>query len=572
MKPGSALTLDPTKPLYIVELGAGSGKFSFYMLQALNEMQEVCDFPLSKIVYVMTDFTESNFKFWKDHPGLAPFIASGQLDIAIFDAVNDTSITLHHSKVTIAPGSVKNPLCVVANYLFDTLCHDIFQVEQMKLKEGLISVGSKRVEEPDPLDPEIIKRFDNHFKYDEIDDDYYATEDSDAPHFRRILHWYRDHFGSSPTGASILLPIGALRALRRLTAFSDGRCIVISGDKGNNNPEQFRGLMDPHIAVHGSFSVMVNYHAIGMYFTSRGGFALHNPQEEASLKVSAFVLTGDSPAAGAAASGGDAGGGDAGGAAAADDDSGDWTADAIDERSARRARQFPHFSWAFHEAMQRFGPNDFFVMQKCMKEDAQQPTLKAVVALLKLGDWDADVFYKFRDTVLNQVPTCSHKLRNDLCRGMPLVWRNYYMLDKDKDVAFEVGRFYYGIRDYKNALRYYENSTANIGEHHVTYHNMGLCYYSIGKLESALEQFNKSLALNADYEKARSWEEKVRHELAAPAAGKADGEAADGGAAVAPAPPAPDGDASAASAVPPPPPAEGDATPKADGEVSPSPP
>ena len=98
MKPGSALPLDPTEPLYIVELGAGSGKFSFYMLQALNEMQEVCDFPLSKIVYVMTDFTESNFKFWKDHPGLAPFIESGQLDIAIFDAVNDTSITLHHSR------------------------------------------------------------------------------------------------------------------------------------------------------------------------------------------------------------------------------------------------------------------------------------------------------------------------------------------------------------------------------------------------------------------------------------------------------------------------------------------
>ena len=46
---------------------------------------------------------------------------------------------------------------------------------------------------------------------------------------------------------------------------------------------------------------------------------------------------------------------------------------------------------------------------------------------------------QFRDTVLNQVPTCSHKLRNDLCRGIPRVWRNYYMLDKDKDVAFEVG-------------------------------------------------------------------------------------------------------------------------------------
>ena len=27
--------------------------------------------------------------------------------------------------------------------------------------------------------------------------------------------------------------------------------------QGNNNVEQFAGIMDPHIAVHGSFSLMV---------------------------------------------------------------------------------------------------------------------------------------------------------------------------------------------------------------------------------------------------------------------------------------------------------------------------
>ena len=53
---------------------------------------------------------------------------AGQLDTAIFDAVNDTSITLSTSGVVLGPGTVKNPVCVVANYLFDTLCHDIFQV------------------------------------------------------------------------------------------------------------------------------------------------------------------------------------------------------------------------------------------------------------------------------------------------------------------------------------------------------------------------------------------------------------------------------------------------------------
>jgi hypothetical protein len=91
-------------------------------------MKDLCDFPLDKVVYVMTDFTESNFKFWADHPALKPFVASGQLDMAIFDATNDAAITLSCSGVTLAPGSVVNPVCIVANYLFDTLCHDIFQV------------------------------------------------------------------------------------------------------------------------------------------------------------------------------------------------------------------------------------------------------------------------------------------------------------------------------------------------------------------------------------------------------------------------------------------------------------
>ena len=46
--------LDYNKPLYIIELGTGSGKFSYFMLKALDELQDDCDFPFNKIVYVMT--------------------------------------------------------------------------------------------------------------------------------------------------------------------------------------------------------------------------------------------------------------------------------------------------------------------------------------------------------------------------------------------------------------------------------------------------------------------------------------------------------------------------------------
>ena len=264
--------------------------------------------------------------------------------------------------------------------------------------------------------------------------------------------------------------------------------MVISGDKGNNNPEQFIGLMDPHIAVHGSFSLMVNYHAVGAWFTSRGGFALHNPQEEASLKVSCFVLTGE-------------------------ETSEDFLSRSITDMDTERSARFPHLSVAFRECMDTFGPNDFFVMQKTLKEDSSNPPLRSVVSLLKLGDWDPDVFFKFRDLILNNAPQCGPKLKNDLCRGILRVWENYYPMDYEKDIAFEIGRFYYGIREYQKALNFYEESSRSIGEHHVTYHNQGLCNYSMGNLTEASKHFEKAMTMNPCYEKAKGWFEKVKKEL-----------------------------------------------------------
>ena len=204
---------------------------------------------------------------------------------------------------------------------------------------SLIRAGSSRPSEPDPLDPDIIKNFNNLYKYSDITPDYYASKLLDAPdasHLRRILAWYLDYFTASDPaslGASILFPIGALRALRHLSAMSSSRAFVISGDKGNNNVEQFRGLMDPHIAIHGSFSLMVNYHAVGAYFTSRGGFALHNPQEEASLKVSCFVLP---P-----------------GNALGEEDDGPFLGDGLERLDGERSRQFPRLREAFQDYAQR---------------------------------------------------------------------------------------------------------------------------------------------------------------------------------------------------------------------------
>jgi tetratricopeptide (TPR) repeat protein len=87
-------------------------------------------------------------------------------------------------------------------------------------------------------------------------------------------------------------------------------------------------------------------------------------------------------------------------------------------------------------------------------------------------------------------------------------------------VAFleQIGRFYYGIREYEKALNFYNESVKGVGQHHVTFHNQGLCLYSLGRTELALENFKKALLMCPEYEKARSWIEKVQLELGIPPA------------------------------------------------------
>ena len=233
----------------------------------------------------------------------------------------------------------------------------------------------------------------------------------------------------------------------------------------------------------------MNYHAIGVYTALQGGFALHNPQEEASLKVSAFVLhptTTTTPL--------------------------DETTN-LDTLLSSRSASYPHLVDVFNTHLVNFGPNDFFMLQKALKEKTATPSLHSILALLKLSFWDADLFHKFREIILESLATCGSKLRHDLLRGLPLIWKNYYQLDSDKDIAFEIGRVYYGIQNYQKSLEYYQISIEIVGQHPVTSHNIGLCYYSMKDLEKALPCFEMAVDLNGEYEKAKIWRERTRREL-----------------------------------------------------------
>ena len=89
---------------------------------------------------------------------------------------------------------------------------------------------------------------------------------------------------------NVLLPLGALRFVRTLEALSRGAFVLLSADKAHAHEEDLRLTKEnPHIAIHGSFSMMANFHALRQYFLARGGASFHTPYYT-GLQVAAFAL------------------------------------------------------------------------------------------------------------------------------------------------------------------------------------------------------------------------------------------------------------------------------------------
>ena len=50
------------EPFHIIEIGSGSGKFSFYLLKQLTEALAVFDLPENSILYIMSDISEKKYR------------------------------------------------------------------------------------------------------------------------------------------------------------------------------------------------------------------------------------------------------------------------------------------------------------------------------------------------------------------------------------------------------------------------------------------------------------------------------------------------------------------------------
>lgn len=71
--------------------------------------------------------------------------------------------------------------------------------------------------------------------------------------------------------------------------------------------------------------------------------------------------------------------------------------------------------------------------------------LAHILSLLRLSNWDPDTYWRFRDAVPELVLSASGAARAELLRGVQRMRKHAFIVERDKDMEFEIGRVFYSV-------------------------------------------------------------------------------------------------------------------------------
>lgn len=441
---------DQNTTIYILELAAGVGRFTYTFLKRFTKIIENSSLKDLKFKYIVTDIAERNVTYWQNHSYLKPFFESGILDCATFDISKDEELRLRNSGEIISSGTLKNPLILFANYTFDSLPQDTFYVNKGKLYEGLVTI-TKSAKQVNSDDKSILAGLDYSYTDNEITGlDYYEDH-----LMNEILLYYKGCL--SDTAFSI--PIIALRCLKRLIHLFNDDVILISADKGYRNLSSMNKCYHPYLSKHGSISLTVNFHAMELYFKALGGNAIHSIYEHENVTMSLFSL---SP----------------------------------------KIHEFLETIMAYNEIIETIGPDDFYILKKTVVPQNKTLTTKEILTFLRFAVWDSRTFMEFYNTLLERIEKEEDFPKEEFIATIYHVWEHYFPIGEEGDLSYCLGSLFYYFGYDHDAIKLYQSSIEFYGEDASINYEIAVCYYNLQEYEKALNYIQKSLHIDSDFEES----------------------------------------------------------------------
>ncbi len=425
---------DPREPLYVVELGAGAGRFAYLLQRELARRRAEHPTEIGQIVYVFTDAVQANVDAASGHPLLREALARGEIDFARFDATRDEQFRCLGSGVCLGGGAPSaNAMVMIANYVFDTLTQDLFRVHGGRLEEGRVRRPAWRATAPPPV----------QIEYHELAD--LGPASLCDPFLRQLF----DEQARLGVDGGILIPTGAMRAMQNVAAKCGGRLLILAGDKGHCDARTASFTGEPPLAWHGPmFSISVNFHAIARYIESLGG-QLRLPREANSVFVVAAGVLG--------------------------------------------LTATPHLAAAYADTVDALAPTDllgFFT-----QTPAATATLADLLALLRLSHHDPEIVATHAEFFAQRAVQAEKGDKERLLAALQRVAQRYFPIGpRDARIPRAMARLAYAVEAFERALEYLEQASAMEQgvEAARTLFNMALCQRSLGRFGAALASLERA--------------------------------------------------------------------------------
>lgn len=440
-----------SEPVFIVELGAGAGRFAYHVLNELCRLRDFAGITLPSFRYIMTDLAMSNVVAWKEHPAFQKFIAEGLLDFARFDAVQDSALNLAVSGTTIREGDLKQPLIIVANYFFDSIPQDLIYIGDGKVYETDVYV--EHSEHQDSLKPaewldQITLRYE-HRRAPEYEQETYP--------YRNVVSVYQEQLEDS----HILFPAAGIACLERLNQLSPSGFLLITADKGDHLLESWKFAEPPLLTLHGSFSLTANYHAMKYVYEQKGAAALFPPHHYKDINVGCILYL-------------------------------------------NQPMDHPNLRLAYRRCIERFGPDEFFSLKRWVDRNLDTMGLQQILSFWRLGDYDAEFFIQSTKRISDLLPESNDEEKQDLLRGIQLMWSSFYVMEQRYDLALDAGLLLFEMDMYEHSKHYLEISVHQEQDEVVStvYYCLAICCFELDLVEDALRYIRKLLELEPEHEEA----------------------------------------------------------------------
>lgn len=436
---------DASQPLYILELGTGAGKFSFYCLQKLHELVQFEFGNKVRFCYVMSDFTMSNVEFWQSQPQLRQYLASGQLDFACLDMTDFQDLRLINANKTLASADLVNGLMVLGNYIFDTVPHDAYAIHNGQLYEARTEVLCA-ADNLNGKKPKNLEKLEVNFKKSVLKKPY--------PEYNPALVQVLEEYKQQLTDTTVLIPIAGIKTLEGLAELSGQKLMLISTDKGLTDIAELEGRGSPHVAFHGSFSMMVNFHAMARYNAIQGGESALQP---CSSGIKTVVLT--------------------------------------------RGIVLSKHRWLAREiaaTIQDTSPAQFFHMHRYLRQNPINFGVDVMLPYLINSHWDPYVFGLVHSNLLQKLSEVPDRHLALLDAGMHKIANKIYDMPGDNDAWLLIAMYFNARKDYKRSLEFVSKSIDYKGDNASNLMLRGLLQTKLGRADLAIVDLQKAKAMTKD--------------------------------------------------------------------------